>query len=46
MADTWLIMAFFITLFAGATAFSVVYNSARIALSERGRLAHLLPRGL
>ncbi len=28
-AQTWLIMALFISLFAGATAFSVVYNNAR-----------------
>jgi putative ABC transport system permease protein len=36
-AQTWLIMALFISLLAGATAFSVVYNNARIALSERNR---------
>lgn len=36
-AQTWLIMALFISLFAGATAFSVVYNNARISLSERSR---------
>lgn len=36
-AQTWLIMAFFVSLFAAATAFSVVYNSARISLSERSR---------
>lgn len=36
-AQTWLIMAFFVSLFAGATAFSVVYNNARISLSERSR---------
>jgi putative ABC transport system permease protein len=30
-------MALFISLFAGATAFSVVYNNARISLSERSR---------
>ena len=32
-----LTFAFFITLFAGSIAFGVVYNSARIALSERAR---------
>lgn len=37
MAQNWLIMVLFITILAGAIAFSVVYNSARIALSERGR---------
>jgi putative ABC transport system permease protein len=37
IGENWLIFAFFITLFAGAIAFGVVYNSARIALSERGR---------
>jgi len=36
-AQTWLIMAFFVSLFAAATAFSVVYNNARISLSERSR---------
>lgn len=36
-AQTWLIMAFFVSLFAAATAFSVVYNNARISLSERNR---------
>jgi putative ABC transport system permease protein len=36
-AQTWLIVALFISLFAGATAFSVVYNNARISLSERSR---------
>ncbi|MGM0506552.1 MAG: ABC transporter permease [Bacteroidota bacterium] len=36
-ALTWLIMAFIVSLFAGATAFSVVYNNARISLSERSR---------
>jgi putative ABC transport system permease protein len=36
-AQTWLIMSLFISLFAGATAFSVVYNNARISLSERSR---------
>jgi putative ABC transport system permease protein len=32
-----LTFAFFVTFLAGAIAFGVVYNSARIALSERGR---------
>ena len=32
-----LVFAFFNTLLAGAIAFGVVYNSARIALAERGR---------
>lgn len=46
-AQTWLIMALFISLFAGATAFSVVYNNARISLSERSReLASLRVLGL
>ena len=36
-AQTWLIMALFISLFAGAMAFSVVYNNARVSLSERSR---------
>lgn len=47
MAGNWLIIAFFISLFAGATAFSVIYNNARIALSERSReLASLRILGL
>lgn len=47
MAENWLIIAFFISLFAAATAFSVVYNNARIALSERSReLASLRILGL
>ena len=37
MANQLLTFAFFITLFAGSIAFGVVYNSARIALSERAR---------
>lgn len=37
MAENWLIMSFFISMFAAATAFSVIYNNARIALSERSR---------
>lgn len=46
-AQTWLIMAFFVLMFAGATAFSVVYNNARISLSERSReLASLRILGL
>lgn len=46
-AQTWLIMAFFVSLFAAATAFSVVYNNARISLSERSRdLATLRVLGL
>jgi putative ABC transport system permease protein len=46
-AQTWLIMSFFVLLFAGGTAFSVVYNHARISLSERSReLASLRILGL
>ncbi len=37
MADTVLIYVGFFAGFAGALGFGVVYNSARIALSERGR---------
>jgi putative ABC transport system permease protein len=37
MAQTILTFAFFNTLLAGSIAFGVVYNSARIALSERSR---------
>ena len=37
MAEQLLTFAFFITLFAGTIAFGVVYNSARITLSERSR---------
>ena len=37
MAEQMLTFAFFITLFAGTIAFGVVYNSARISLSERSR---------
>ena len=35
--ESTLTMAFILTLFAGGIAFGVVYNSARIALSERDR---------
>lgn len=46
-AQTWLITAFFVSLFAGGAAFSVVYNNARISLSERSReLASLRILGL
>lgn len=37
MAEQVLVFAFFNTLLAGSIAFGVVYNSARIALSERSR---------
>lgn len=37
VAETLLIYIGFFTAFAGALGFGVVYNSARIALSERGR---------
>ena len=37
MGETLLIFAFINTLLAGTIAFGVVYNSARIALSERSR---------
>ncbi len=37
MAEQMLTFAFFMTLFAGSIAVGVVYNSARIALSERAR---------
>jgi putative ABC transport system permease protein len=37
LAETMLIMTTFYMLFAGMIAFGVVYNSARISLSERGR---------
>ena len=37
MADTLLIYVGFFAGFAGALGFGVIYNSARIALSERGR---------
>jgi putative ABC transport system permease protein len=37
MAKQVLTFAFFNTLLAGTIAFGVVYNSARIALSERSR---------
>ena len=37
MANQMLLFAFFNTLLAGSISFGVVYNSARIALSERSR---------
>ena len=37
MGETMLIFTFINTILAGIIAFGVVYNSARIALSERGR---------
>jgi putative ABC transport system permease protein len=37
MGDTLLLFVGFFSLFAGALGFGVVYNSTRIALSERGR---------
>ena len=37
MAENLLLMTYFNALFAGLIAFGVVFNSARIALSERGR---------
>lgn len=37
MGDNILVFAFINTLLAGTIAFGVVYNSARISLSERGR---------
>ena len=37
MGETMLTFAFITTLLAGTIAFGVVYNSARISLSERGR---------
>jgi putative ABC transport system permease protein len=37
MDETVLIFSFITTLLAGSIAFGIVYNSARIALSERGR---------
>lgn len=47
MADTILTFTFVMTLFAGAIAFGVLYNAARIALSERAReLASLRILGL
>jgi putative ABC transport system permease protein len=36
-AEVMLIYTFILSLFAGVIAFGVVYNSARIALSERDR---------
>lgn len=47
VGNTVLTFTFIMTLFAGAIAFGVVYNSARIALSERAReLASLRVLGL
>lgn len=47
MAETVLIFTFISTLLAGSIAFGVVYNNARIALSERSReLASLRVLGL
>ncbi|ACL72562.1 conserved hypothetical protein [Thioalkalivibrio sulfidiphilus HL-EbGr7] len=47
MAEIVLTFAFFSTLLAGSIAFGVVYNSARIALTERAReLASLRVLGL
>lgn len=37
LAETLYVIVFFYILFGGLLAFGVVYNSARIALSERGR---------
>lgn len=37
MAETVLVFSFISTLLAGSIAFGIVYNSARIALAERGR---------
>jgi putative ABC transport system permease protein len=37
MAENLVIMIWFYSMFAGLIAFGVVYNSARISLSERGR---------
>ncbi len=37
IGGTFLLFTFIITVLAGSIAFGVVYNSARIALSERGR---------
>ena len=47
MGDTVLTFTFVMTFFAGAIAFGVIYNSARIALAERAReLASLRVLGL
>ncbi len=47
MADTVLAFSFITSLLAGSIAFGIVYNSARIALSERSReLASLRVLGL
>ncbi|HLR32921.1 MAG TPA: ABC transporter permease [Fodinibius sp.] len=37
MAESMLVMTFILSLFAGVIALGVVYNSVRIALSERDR---------
>ncbi len=37
MEESLTIMTFFLTLFGAAIAFGVIYNTARISLSERGR---------
>ena len=37
LAETTYIMVSFLVLFGGLVAFGVIYNSARISLSERGR---------
>ena len=37
MGDSMLVFAFFFVLFAVAISFAVIYNTARIALSERAR---------
>jgi putative ABC transport system permease protein len=47
MGETVLTFTFVMTLFAGAIAFGVIYNSARIAMAERAReLASLRVLGL
>jgi putative ABC transport system permease protein len=47
MGNTILTFTFIMTLFAGAIAFGVVYNAARVTLSERGReLASLRVLGM
>lgn len=47
MDETVLVFSFISTMLAGSIAFGIVYNSARIALSERGReLASLRVLGL
>ncbi len=37
MGETMLVFAFFYVVFAAAISFAIIYNTARIALSERGR---------